>query len=49
LYDEIIATAIVGTTKIRHLEDNIKASEITIDQSVKSEIDSILTDPEIFS
>jgi len=49
LYDEIVATAIVGTTKIRHLEDNIKASEITIDQSVKSEIDSILTDPEIFS
>jgi len=49
LYDEIVATAIVGTTKIRHLEDNIKASEITIDQSVKIEIDSILTDSEIFS
>ncbi len=49
LYDDIVATAIVGMTKLRHLEDNIKASDVKISKTIKEEIDFIVSDPEIFS
>ena len=40
---------LVGVTKIKHLEDNVKASEITITEDIKKEIDSILIDSEMFT
>ncbi len=48
LYHDVVATAIVGTTKVSHVEDNIKASEFELRSEIKSEIDAFISDEEIF-
>ncbi|MGC8869603.1 MAG: aldo/keto reductase [Brevinematia bacterium] len=49
LFDDIVASALVGTTKVSHLEDNVKSSDIQLDEDTKREIDSVVSDPELFS
>lgn len=46
LRDSIVATAIVGTTKVNHLKENAFLPNISLD--VFKEIDSILSDDELF-
>lgn len=49
LFDEVVSSALVGTTKVKHLEDNAMSSEIILDLQTKQEIDSLLSDSEIFA
>lgn len=46
LRDKVISSALVGTTKVRHLRDNVGI--VDLDDSIRGEIDSILSDSEIF-